>query len=161
MGGTERAGQALAGLGDQDRDRWEIRIAIAVLRLAQDDPHGAIAALTPVLDGSTPAPPGTWLARAFMLEAIAQEALGDPVAAGCAVGRALDLAEPDRALSAFLLHPAPGQLERHARDCAKHAALISEIFGMLPAEPGGQGGTGGWHPPPRNRGVLGGVPPAD
>ena len=50
-----------------------------------------------------------------MLEAIARDALGDPAAAGRALERALDLAEPDRALLAFLLHPAPGLLERHAR----------------------------------------------
>ena len=54
LGDTERAEQALAGLGDQDRDRGEMRIATAVLRLAQDDPRAATAALAPVLDGSAP-----------------------------------------------------------------------------------------------------------
>jgi hypothetical protein len=38
---------------------------------------------------------------------------------------ALDLAEPDGALLAFLLHPAPGLLERQARQCTAHAALIA------------------------------------
>jgi LuxR family transcriptional regulator, maltose regulon positive regulatory protein len=33
----------------------------------------------------------------------------------------------------FLVHPAPGLLQRHARDCAKHAALIAEILSLLPA----------------------------
>ena len=51
LGETERAEQALAGLGEQDRERGETRIATAVLRLAQDDPHAAAAALAPVLDG--------------------------------------------------------------------------------------------------------------
>src|SRR4029077_4592078 len=50
-----------------------------------------------------------------------------------AMERALDLAEPVGTLSAFLLHPAPGLLERHARDCAKHASLIAEILSLLPA----------------------------
>ena len=54
LGETERAGQVLAGLGEQDRERGEIRIATAALRLAQDDPHAALAALAPVLDGSAP-----------------------------------------------------------------------------------------------------------
>ena len=72
LGETDRAERALAGLGDQDRDRAEIRIATAVLRLAQDDPQAATAVLAPVLEGAAPAPPGTWLAHAFMLEAIAQ-----------------------------------------------------------------------------------------
>jgi LuxR family transcriptional regulator, maltose regulon positive regulatory protein len=94
LGETERAEQVLAGLSDQDRDRAEIRIAIAVLRLAQDDPQAAAAVLAPALDGSAPAPPGSWLAYAFMLEAIAREALGDPATAARALERALDLAEP-------------------------------------------------------------------
>jgi LuxR family maltose regulon positive regulatory protein len=95
-----------------------------------------------------------------MVEAIAQEALGDPDAAGRAVERALDLAEAEGALSAFLICPAPGLLERHARDCTKHAALISEILTLLPTHhgspaPGGPGGMEspqareglGWNPP--------------
>ena len=115
LGETERAEQVLAGLGEQDRDRGEMRIAAAALRLAQDDPHAATAALAPVLDGSAPVIRPGWLVQAFLLEAIARDALGDPVAAERALERALDLAEPDGALLAFLLHPAPGLLERHAR----------------------------------------------
>jgi len=146
MGDTERAGQALTGLGEQDRDCGEIRIAQAALRLAQDDPHAAAAALGPVLDGSAPVPRWTWLAHAFMLEAITRDALGDPGAARRALERALDLAEPEGALLAFLIHPAPGLLERHARECAKHAALIAEIFSVLPAA-GGPRGVWGGRPP--------------
>ena len=41
LGQAERAGQFLAGLGEQDRDRGEIRVAAAALRLAQGDPQGA------------------------------------------------------------------------------------------------------------------------
>jgi len=158
MGDTERAGQALTGLGEQDRDCGEIRIAQAALRLAQDDPHAAAAALGPVLDGSAPVPRWTWLAHAFMLEAITRDALGDPGAARRALERALDLAEPEGALLAFLIHPAPGLLERHARECAKHAALIAEIFSVLPAAGGPRGVWGGGQPP-QNRGGLGGSSP--
>ena len=142
LGETEPAEQALAGLGDQDRERAEIRIAIAVLRLAQDDPHAAAAVLAPALEGAAPAPPGTWLAYAFMLEATARDALGDPDAARRALERALDLAEPDGIQLAFLLHPAPDLLERHARDCAKHAALVSEILNRLPRDQRGPAGHG-------------------
>src|SRR5262249_41031884 len=45
--------------------------------------------------------------------------------------RALDLAEPDGALAPFLLSPAPGLLERHARQRTAHAALVAEIRGLL------------------------------
>ena len=105
LGETERAEQVLADLGEQDRERGEMRIATAALRLAQDDPHAATAALAPVLDGSAPVHWRTWLVEAFVLEAIARDALGDPAAAGHALERALDLAEPDGALLWFLLHP--------------------------------------------------------
>jgi len=49
------------------------------------------------------------MARAFLLEAIPRDSLGDSAAARQALERALDLAEPDGALSLFLLHPAPGR----------------------------------------------------
>jgi LuxR family transcriptional regulator, maltose regulon positive regulatory protein len=131
LGETERAGQVLTGLGERDRDRGEIRIATAGLRLAQDDPSAAAAALAPVLDSSAPVTRSAWLAQAFLLEAIARDALGDPAAAGRALERALDLAEPDGALGAFLLHPAPGLLERHARHRTAHASLLMEIRSLL------------------------------
>jgi LuxR family transcriptional regulator, maltose regulon positive regulatory protein len=102
-----------------------------VLRLAQDNPHEAIAALAPVLDGSAPLPWPAWLAQAFLLEAIAHDMLGDPAAADNALERALDLAEPDGVLLWFLLHPAPGLLERHARHRTAHAALIADILSLL------------------------------
>ena len=60
--------------------------------------------------------------------------------------RTLDLAEPDGTLSAFLLRPAPGLLERQARYGTRHAALISEILDLLPPdqrEPAGPGGRSG------------------
>src|SRR5499427_5755924 len=131
LGESERAEQAIAGLGEQERERGEIRIATAALRLTQDDPHAAIAALAPVLDGSAPLVWPNWLAQAFLLEAIARDALGDEDAAGRALERALDCAEPDGALLWFLLHPVPGLLERHARHRTSHAALIAEILSLL------------------------------
>ena len=72
LGELERTGRVLAGLKEQDRERGKIRTATAALRLAQDDPRAATAALAPVLEGSTPVPQ---------------------------IERALDLAEPDHVLS--------------------------------------------------------------
>jgi len=139
LGDTEGAEQALAELSGHDRDHGETHIATVTLRLAQGDPHAAVAALAPVLDGAASVLPWIGMARAFLLEAITQDALGDPAAAGRALERALDLAEPDGALSLFLLHPAPGLLERHARHGTAHAALIAEIqsllVGQAPAAP--------------------------
>jgi LuxR family transcriptional regulator, maltose regulon positive regulatory protein len=141
LGDNDRAEQAIAGLSAQDRDRREMRIAAAALRLAQSDPAAATAALAPVLDGSALGGWRSWLAEAFLLEAIARDALGDLPAAGNALERALDLAEPDGALLWFLLHPVPGLLERHASQRTTHAALLAQIrdlvAGNKPAPPAG------------------------
>jgi LuxR family transcriptional regulator, maltose regulon positive regulatory protein len=132
LGELEASEQALAGFDDQDRDSGEVRIATAVLWLAKDDLRAVIATLAPVLRGSAPVSWPDWLIQAFLLEAIARDALGDAGAAGRALERALDLAEPDGVLLWFLLHPVPRLLERHARHCV-HAALVTEIQSLLAA----------------------------
>ena len=153
LGETERAEQALAELDDQDRDDGLMRISMATLRLAQRVPQDAIAALAPFLDESAPGPfrgqpvlslpQVNFWASVFLLEAIAREALGDSDAAASALEHAFDLAEPDGALQVFLLNPAPGLLERHARQGTSHASLIADILSVVagrelappPAEP--------------------------
>jgi LuxR family transcriptional regulator, maltose regulon positive regulatory protein len=131
LGEIDPAKQFLAGLNDRDREHGEIRIAEAALRLAQDDPSAAVAALAPVLDGSASVIPRIWPTHAFLLEASARDALGDPDAAGRAVERALDLAESGGWLLPFLLHPVMGLLERQAQRRTGHAALLAEILGLL------------------------------
>jgi LuxR family maltose regulon positive regulatory protein len=130
-GETERAEAVLADLDEQERETGEMRTALAALRLAQDDPHAATVALAPVVDGSTPVTHRVSVIQALLLEAVARDALGDPGAAGRALERALDLAEPDGAVLPFLLHPTPGLLERHSRHRTSHASLVSEILGLL------------------------------
>jgi LuxR family maltose regulon positive regulatory protein len=130
-GELDRAEAFLAGLGEEDRQHGEMRIGVAALRLAQHDPQAAAAELAPVVDGSAPVAGRSRLTHAFLLEAIARDALGDEDAAGLAVERALDLAEPDGVLLWFLLHPVPGLLERNARHRTTHAALITAIQSLL------------------------------
>jgi LuxR family maltose regulon positive regulatory protein len=133
LGQTGQAGQILDGLGGEDRERGEIRIAAAALRLARDDPHGATVALRPVLVGTAPLLRRTWPVAAFLLEAVARETLGDPAGAGQALERALDLAEPEGALWYFLLRPAPELLKRHSGHRTAHAGLVADILGLLAA----------------------------
>jgi LuxR family maltose regulon positive regulatory protein len=133
LGETKHAEAALAGLEEDERDSVHMRAALAALRLAQHDPQAAVAALAPVLDGSvtrTGVPSG-WLVEAFLLEAIARDALGEQDAAGGALERALDIAGPDRALVPFLFQPVPGLLQRQARQPTAHAALIADVLNLL------------------------------
>jgi LuxR family maltose regulon positive regulatory protein len=67
----------------------------------------------------------------FIWAAIARDAVGDSRAAASALERALDVAEPDGVLMAFLLTPAPGLLERHARQGTAHPALVADILSRL------------------------------
>jgi LuxR family maltose regulon positive regulatory protein len=113
-GQTERVEAALAALDEHERGDPEMRATLVSLRLAQHDPQAATAALAPVIDGSVGCQPFSVVA-ALLLEAMARDALRDPAAAGRALERALDLAWPNSVLMAFLIHPAPELLERHAR----------------------------------------------
>jgi LuxR family maltose regulon positive regulatory protein len=86
-----------------------MRVALAALRLAEEKPKDAIDALAPVLEGSAPASPWPgYMAHPLLLEAIAHDALGDAQAAGRALERALDAAEPDGALGIFPTAPDVG-----------------------------------------------------
>jgi len=136
LGEFGRAEQDIAEIGEQGRASGEIRMALAALRIAQDDPHAATVALAPVLDGVAPVPPTTWLAHACLLEAIARDALGDPAAARDALRRALVVAGPDGALTALLFHPPARELlDRYAPDRIEQGTLVAEIRRLLPAEP--------------------------
>jgi LuxR family transcriptional regulator, maltose regulon positive regulatory protein len=130
MGAAGQVEQALAELGDKERETAEMRVALASLRLADDDPLAATAALEPVVDGSLPVM-NRMAAEALLLEATARDALGDPGAAASALERALEAAEPDGAVLPFLLHPVPGLLERHPRHRTAHRSLIAEILDLL------------------------------
>jgi LuxR family maltose regulon positive regulatory protein len=141
--------QTLAELDAPERAAAETRTAEALLRLTRGDPAAATVALAPVLDGAVSSLQPAWRVQAFLLEAIARDALGDAGGASRALERALDLAEPDGVLLPFLLHPTP-LLERHAPHRTAHAALIAEITsrqdGTRPAPPAGD--PPGGDPPP-------------
>ncbi|HEV3289954.1 MAG TPA: hypothetical protein VG123_13250, partial [Streptosporangiaceae bacterium] len=126
LGQLGRAEQDIAEIGEPGQNSGEIRMALAALRIAQDDPHAATVALAPVLSGAAPVAPATWLAHACTLEAIARDARGDPAAARDALRRALDAATPDGVLTAFLFHsPAQELFARYAPDQGNQAALVA------------------------------------
>ena len=93
------------------------------------EPSGALdaPASAPVLRG--------WLVQSLLLEAITSDGCGDAAAAEDALARALDIADHDRVVLPFLVHPVPALLERFAGLRAAHANLIAEIFSLLVGQP--------------------------
>ena len=151
IGETRRVEQALADMDGPERERAEIRIAEASLRLAQDDPKAATDVLAPVIDGSAPLHNAhLWEVQAFLLQAIACDALGDAGAARRALEQALDRAEPERLLLPFLYDPAPELLDRHRQGGTARAGLIAEILDVLAGRKPGSPPAG----PPRLREPL-------
>jgi LuxR family transcriptional regulator, maltose regulon positive regulatory protein len=151
LGETDLAEAILAGLDTCERQGAEMRTAVASLRLAQHDPRAARTALAPLLDGSFSEVHPVWVATAVLLEAVAQDALGDADAAWRALERALDVAEPDHMLYPFLIHRVPKLLDSHVRRPTAHAALINDIRSLL------QEGDEGGGQPSHEQGGLGGI----
>jgi LuxR family transcriptional regulator, maltose regulon positive regulatory protein len=139
LGQTERAEQALAELGEDERASAEMRTAVAALRLAMGDPQAAADALAPVLDGPVSGVRRVRMVTALLLEARARDALGDQAAAGRVLEQVLDITEGTGILLPFLLDPVPALLERHRRYRTGHPALISQILDLL--SPGRYGGA--------------------
>ena len=107
----ERVEKALAELGGAGaRQRARCAMPRRSLRLAQGDPArgGGRARPGPGRLCSPAATPISGSVQAFLLEAIARDALGAAGAARRALERALDLAQPEGLLFPFLLDPAPG-----------------------------------------------------
>ena len=145
-GEIQRVDQTLADLDGAERGRGEIRLAEASLRLAQDDPTAAVTVLAPVIDGSVVMPNAhLWEVQAFLLQAIAGDALGDAGAARRALEQALDRAAPEGLLFPFLYDPEPGLLDRHRRGGTAHAGLIAEILNVLAGQKPGSPPAGPQH----------------
>jgi LuxR family transcriptional regulator, maltose regulon positive regulatory protein len=131
VGETEQVERALAEMDEEIRETSQMRVVLAALRLARDDPEAAVDVLAPLLDDSTPVMASVWEIEALLLEAIGRDALRDPGAASRALERALEVAEPGGLLLPFLLYPAAELLERQARLRTTHASLIAEILNLL------------------------------
>ncbi len=131
LGELARAEQSLAEIDEPERDSGLVRVVAATLRLARDDPRGALDELVPAL--AADAHPGwrAWLVEAYLLEALARDALGERAAADGALERALDQAEAGSTLLCFLLHPVAELVERHARGRTSHARLVGEVRTLL------------------------------
>jgi LuxR family maltose regulon positive regulatory protein len=68
---------------------------------------------------------------ALLLDAIAQNQLGDAQAVAAAIERALEVAEPDGLVLPFAMTGVRDLLERHPRHNTAHAALLTDILDVL------------------------------
>ena len=128
---TAGARAILEATAETEREYAETRIALAALHQATGEPRAAIEALAPVLDGTAPAILDHSLPNAFIVDALARDALGDTRSAEDDVERALDRAERDALILPFLVTPARELLERHPRHRTAHAALLANVLGVL------------------------------
>jgi LuxR family maltose regulon positive regulatory protein len=132
MGQTTAARAVLAELGEDERNRPGMRIAVATLDLAQDSPRRALEVLAPVIDGSEQAfQLPTESIDALVLDAAVRDEIGDTRAARQSLERALELAEPDGIILPFALAPVRPLLVRHSESRTAHATLLTEILKLL------------------------------
>ena len=129
MAGEARA--ALAALDDERAGAGEIGNARAVIRLAEGDPAGALAAVRDVLDGTAPVIGYVTVVEAELLAGLAYCELGDQRAANQAAERALALAEADRLVLPFAMTGSRELLEALPRHQTAHAALLTDILDLM------------------------------
>ena len=130
LGDVAGARAALAAVPARDRGRVDVRTVAAAVALAGRDPESA-AKILAVTSGEAPEDRPRWVALELaLLEAMAQDQLGDRRRATDALERALDAAESDTLLLPFLVLPVEELLERHPRHHSAHGALLSEILDL-------------------------------
>ncbi|MBV9309931.1 MAG: hypothetical protein JOZ73_03825 [Solirubrobacterales bacterium] len=144
-GELEAARAALAEVTDEQRDTGEMRLAAAVIHLADHQPDEAVEVLAPVIDRLAPAthrPSAS--TEAQVLDALAREQLGDERAAEASLERALELAEPEGIVLPFVLVSVQDILERLPRHRSAHAtlrqAILDVLAGSVPTPRGQPGG---------------------
>ena len=132
LGETAAARATLGAVSDEQRDRAEMRVAAAVLHLAEGEPEDAVEALAPVIDRQSKSLHPLWpVIEALLFDAVAREQLRDHRGAEQSVERALEFAEPEGVMLPFLLAPVRELLERHPRHRTAHATLLRTILGVL------------------------------
>ncbi len=131
LGRPGEARAVLAALDDERAASGEIRNAGAVIRLAEDDPAGALRAVRDVVDCTAPVIGYVTVVEAQLLAGLARRELGDQRAANQAAERALALAEADRLVLPFAMTGSRELLEALPRRETAHAALLTDILDVL------------------------------
>ena len=132
MGQLPTARAAIADIGDGDRGTSEMRVAAAIIHLADAEPERARRVLAPVIEGSAPAMHrSSAITEAQVLDAAAHEQLGDSRGAEASMEKALALAEPQGIILPFVLAQTQEILQRLSRHHTAHATLRQTILDVI------------------------------
>jgi LuxR family transcriptional regulator, maltose regulon positive regulatory protein len=136
--GEREAGQALLERAEHEaKTSVAVANAIARLRLLEGDPDAARDALAPHLpagdDPPAEAMPVSMRAEAWLLDALALDALAEHEDAARSLERSLDLAEPAGLRRLILEHGnlVRPLLHRHVRHGTAHPAIVSEALDTI------------------------------
>jgi LuxR family maltose regulon positive regulatory protein len=136
--GEREAGRALLERAETEAPTSvAVANAMARLRLLEGDPDAAREALTPHLvsgtDPATAAMPVSMRAEAWLLDALALDALADHDEAARSLERSLDLAEPGGLRRLILEHGnrIGPLLRRHVRHGTAHPAIVGEALDRI------------------------------
>jgi LuxR family transcriptional regulator, maltose regulon positive regulatory protein len=131
-GDAAAAHGVLAGTSADERDHGEMRIASAILALAEGEPEQAVDVLGPVIEGTVDSLHPRWPAiEASLWDALAHDRVGDRRASEDSLERALELAEPEGVILPFVLAPVRNLLEALPGHRTAHAALLRTILAVL------------------------------
>jgi LuxR family maltose regulon positive regulatory protein len=135
LGDTAGARRVLDGLERDDLDGapWTAptAVALAKVQLAEADPAGAAATLAPWLEVAAAAPSGP-LVAAWLLDAVAAHALGDPPRVSRSLERALALAAPEGFRQRFAGAPARPLLAAHLGQPTAYRPFVSRLLDTSP-----------------------------
>jgi LuxR family transcriptional regulator, maltose regulon positive regulatory protein len=131
-GRTDAARAALADFDAADRDTADLRVAEAVIDLAEQEPERALDVLVPAIRRSEPAFRRSSVAvEAQVLDAVARDRLGHGRDAEASLERALELAEPEGIVLPFILVGVRDILDRVPKHRTVHATLRQTIVDVL------------------------------
>jgi LuxR family transcriptional regulator, maltose regulon positive regulatory protein len=129
--GEREAGRALLERAEREAaSSLAVANALARLRLLEGEPAAARDALAPHREHAGSGTPLAVRAEAWLLDALALDALAEHDAAARSLERALDLAEPAGLRRLIVTHGSAVRplLHRHARHGTAHPALVGEAL---------------------------------
>jgi LuxR family transcriptional regulator, maltose regulon positive regulatory protein len=143
LGEPARARKTLAGITSEDMS--DSAVGVARLELAMGDPTAALGAVATFLADEHDAAVPSARTEAWVIDAVARNAIHDEPGALRALERALDLAEPRGYSNVFLRYggPARSLMRRRIAAGTAHRAFAGELLAAFDEEPASGRATAG------------------